>query len=74
MAILQNGLLSHISSLRAFSPGPYPKLYGPCLPVQHPRLLVADVSAWATSLLGIPVRHVVCGVYLFIFPPSYVAL
>ena len=36
MAILQNGLLSHISSLRAFSPGPYPKhatlasLFSPC--------------------------------------------
>ena len=38
-------------------------------------LLVALVSVWATSLLGVVVRHVICGVYLFIyFPPGYVAL
>ena len=43
-----------------------------------PLLLVADASIWATSLLGVAVRHVICGVYLsvclFIYPPSYVAL
>ena len=37
-------------------------------------LLVVDASIWATSLLGDVVRHIICGVYLFIFPPNYVAL
>ena len=32
-----------------------------------PRLLVADVSIWATSQLGVAVRHVICGFYSFIF-------
>ena len=31
-----------------------------------PRLLVADASVWATSLLGVVVRHVICG-FLFFF-------
>ena len=39
-----------------------------------PRLLVADTRVWGTSLLGVAVRHIICEVYLFIFPPSYVAL
>ena len=39
-----------------------------------PHLLVVDVSVWATSLLGVAIRHIICGFYLFIFPPSYVAL
>ena len=39
-----------------------------------PHLLVVDVSVWATSLLGVAIRHTICGFYLFIFPPSYVAL
>ena len=30
-------------------------------------LLVVDVSIWATSPLGVEVRHVICGFYLFIF-------
>ena len=29
--------------------------------------LVADVSIWATSLLGVLVRHVICRFYLFTF-------
>ena len=37
-------------------------------------LLVGDASVWATSLLGVVVRRIICGLYLFIFPPSYVAL
>ena len=45
-----------------------------CASMFRPRLLVADASMWATSLLGVGIRHVVCGFYLFIFPPSYVAL
>ena len=54
-------LLSQIV-LRVFRPGPYPKhatrasLPGPCL-------LVADKSAWATSPLGLMVRHVFCGLF-----------
>ena len=35
--------------------------------------LVADARVWATSLLGVAVKHVFCGV-LFYFPPNYVAL
>ena len=77
LAISQFGLLSHISSLRLPSghSGPFltlsnaarASLFSPCL-------LVVDASVWATSLLGVAVRHVICGVYLFIFPPGYVAL
>ena len=43
----------------------------PLLTVQPP---VADASIWATSLLGVVVRHLFCGVFFFLFPPSYVAL
>ena len=43
-----------------------------CLPV-HPHFLVVDMSIWATSPLGVAVRYVICGFYLF-FPPGYVAL
>ena len=59
-------------ALRAFRPiltlsnAARTSLFSPCL-------LVADVSIWATSLLGVVVRHIICGFYLF-FPPGYVAL
>ena len=47
-------------------------------PLNHsPHLRVADSSVWAAgslSLLGVATRHVICGFYLFIFPPGYVAL
>ena len=61
--------------LRAFRfSGPYPKHAAPAS-LFSPHLLVADVSIWATSPLGVAVRHIICGSYLFIFsPPSYVAL
>ena len=39
-----------------------------------PYMLVVDASIWGTSLLGVAIRHVICGFYLFIFPPSYVVL
>ena len=65
LAIPQFGLLPQIV-LRAFRPGPYPKQCSPHLPVQPP-LLVGDVSVWATSLLGVVVRRIICGFYLFIF-------
>ena len=45
-----------------------------CASLFSTHLLVADVSVWATSLLGFAIRHIICGFYLFIFPPSYVAL
>ena len=70
-------MLSHISSLRLPSghSGPVLTLNN----VAHsspfsPQLLVADVSIWGTSLLGVALRHIICGFYLFIFPPGYVAL
>ena len=33
----------------------------------NPRLLVVDTGVWGTFLLGVAVRHVICGFYLF-FP------
>ena len=77
LAIPQFRLLSHVSSLRlpsghsgqvlTLSNAAHSSLFSP-------HLLVADTSVWGTSLLGIAFRHVICEVYLFIFPPSYVAL
>ena len=77
LSISQFGLLSHVNSLR-LSSGPSglvlnlrnaarPSLFSP-------GLLVANVRVWATSPLGIAVKGVICGFYLFIFPPVYVAL
>ena len=34
----------------------------------------APACWWQMQGLGIAIRHVICGFYLFIFPPSYVAL
>ena len=77
LAIPQFGLLSHINSLRlpsghsglvlTLSSAARASLFSPSL-------LVADASVWATSVLGVAIRHVICGVYLFIFPPRYAAL
>ena len=33
-----------------------------------PHLLVADESVWGTFLLGVALRHVICGFYLFFLP------
>ena len=70
LAIPQFGLLAHVSSFRLSSGHS-------CLVLTlsnaaraslfSPRLLVADVSIWATSQLGVAVRHVICGFYSFIF-------
>ena len=70
LASPQFGLLSQVSSLRlpsghsdpvlTLSNAAWASLFSPCL-------LVADASVWATSLLGVAVRHVICGFYLFIF-------
>ena len=70
LAIPQFGLLAHVSSLRLSSGHS-----GLVLTLSNaaraslfkPRLLVADVSVWATSQLGVAVRHVICGFYSFIF-------
>ena len=70
LAIPQFGLLSHVSSLRLPSGHS-----GPVLTLSNaahatlfsPRLLVADASIWATSPLGVAIRRVMCGFYLFIF-------
>ena len=64
------GLLSHDSSLRLSSVHS-----GPVLTLSNaasaslfsPHLLVVGMRAWATSPLGVGVRCIICGVYLFIF-------
>ena len=74
------GLLSHISSLRLPSgySGPICTQHSAaCASLSSPRLLVVDASVWATSLLGVAIRHVICGFYLFtslFFPHGYVTL
>ena len=79
LAIPKFGLLSHISSLRL--PSGHSGLvltlnidYAAHVSLPSPRWLVADVSIWATFLLGVAVRHIICGFYLFIVSPGYVAL
>ena len=76
LAIPQIRLLSHISSLRLRSGHSGPALTlsnAVCFSPFSPCLLVADASVWGTSLLEVAFRHVICGFYLFIFPPGYVA-
>ena len=76
LAISQFGFLSHVSSLRLPSGHSVTVLTlnnAVCASLFSPRLLVADASVWATFLLGTAIRHIICGFYLFIFPPSCVA-
>ena len=71
LAIPQFGLLSHISSLRLPSghSSPVPTLNNAaCTSLFSLRLLVVDMSFWATSPLGVSVRRIISGFYLFIFP------
>ena len=66
VAIPQFVLLAHVSSLRLPSghSGLVPTLRNvACTSLISPRLLVMDGSIWA-SLLGVAIRHVICGVYL----------
>ena len=80
----QFGLLSHVSSLRLSSghSGLVSALSNvACTSLFSPRLLVVDMSVWASSLLGIAIRHIICVclfiylfIYLFIFPPGYAVL
>ena len=68
--------LAHFSSLRLSSrhSGPVLTLSNvACASLFSPCLLVMDVSIWVTSPLGVAIRCVICGFYLF-FPPSYFAL
>ena len=70
LAIPRFGFLSHVSSLRL--PLGHSGLVltlsnAACTSLFSPHLLVVDTSVWAISLLGIGVRHVICGFYLFIF-------
>ena len=77
LAIPQFGLLFYGCSLRLPSgnSGPVTTLSNAAhASLFSSHLLVVDASIWATSLLGDVVRHIICGVYLFIFPPNYVAL
>ena len=70
-AIPQFKLLSHKSSLRLPSGHS-----GPVLTLSNaarssplrPHLLVADAGVWGTFLLGVAIRHVICGFYLFFLP------
>ena len=75
LAIPWVGLLSHVGSLRlpshsglllTLSNAVWTSLFSPCL-------LVVDTSVCATSPLGVAVRRVICGFYLF-FPPGSDAL
>ena len=69
--IPQFKLLSHKSSLQLPSGNS-----GPVLTLSNaarsspfcPHLLVVDVGVWSTLLLGVAIRHVICGFYLFFLP------
>ena len=85
LAIPQSALLSHVTSLTLNSghSGLVLTLSNAALSSPFiPHSLVADASVWATSLLGVALRHVICGFssflsfYLFYLfsPPSYAAL
>ena len=70
LAIPQFGLLSHISSLRLSSghSGPVLTLSNAARTSLFNALLpVVDVSIWATFPLGVAVRRIICGFYLFTF-------
>ena len=69
LALLQFGLLSHVSSVRLPSGHSGPVLTlsnAACASPFSPCLLVVDASIWATSPLGVAVRHRIFGYYLFI--------
>ena len=42
--------------------------------LSSPPLQEGDATVWAAALLGVAVRHVICGFYLFIFAPRNFAL
>ena len=53
--------------LRTFRPSPYPTQCSPCLPVQSVPLCSAPTCWWCMQAQGVPVRHVICGFYLFMY-------
>ena len=63
MAILQFGLLSHISFLRL----PSGHSGWVCTSLFSPHLLVADARLWVTSHWELALRHIICRFYLFIY-------
>ena len=70
IVIPQSGLLSQVSSLRL--PLGHSGLVltlsnAARASLSSPHLLVADASVWAASQLGVAVRHIICGVLLFIY-------
>ena len=70
LIIPQFGLLCHVSSLRLPSGHSGPVLTlsnAACASLFSLRLLVADASIWATSLVGVTVRHIIYGFQLFNF-------
>ena len=48
------------SGLVTLSSAAHASLFSPCL-------LVADMRVWATSLLGVAIRHVICILVIFLF-------
>jgi len=70
LAIPQFGFLLLQIVLRAFRPSPCPK-HAARTSLFSPHSLLVDVSVWATSLLGVAVRRVICGVFSAL---HYVAL
>ena len=74
LAIPQFGLLSQVSSLRWSSGHSGPVLtlstdYAACTSLSSLSSLVGTASVWATSPLGVVVRCVVCGFFVFSFLP-----
>ena len=70
LAVPWFGLLSQVSAFRLPSGHSGPVLTlssAACTFLFSPCLLVADASVWATSPLGVAVKCVICGFYLFIF-------
>ena len=54
-------------ALRAFGPVLTPSNAARSSPFRL-HLLVVDAGLWATFLLGVAFRHVICGFYLFLLP------
>ena len=69
LAIPQFGLLSHVSSLRLSSwhSGPVTLSMQPTPPSLTPHSLLVNSCIWAISLLGVMVRHVICGFFVCYF-------
>ena len=78
VGIPHSGLLSQVSSLRlplGHSGLALTLSNEACAPLPSPCLLVADAGICAASPLGVELGTESVGFnYLFIFPPSYVAL